>query len=57
MKDNQNVARIKIVCPVCGREMDETYTGNQYCWVCAQSLKNNKAIAGEIKKTERKNDT
>lgn len=57
MKDNQNVARIKIVCPVCGREMDETYTGNQYCWACAQSLKDNKAIAGEIKKTERKNDT
>lgn len=57
MKDNQNVARIKIVCPVCGREMDETYTGNQYCWVCAQSIKDNKAIAGEIKKTERKNDT
>lgn len=57
MKDNKNVARIKIICPVCGREMDETYTGNQYCWVCAQSLKDNKAIAGEIKKTERKNDT
>ncbi len=30
----------KIVCPVCGKEMDETYRGNQYCYECERKLKN-----------------
>ena len=29
----------KIVCPVCGKEMDETYRGNQYCYECERKMR------------------
>lgn len=33
-KDNPS-----LVCPVCGKEMDETYLGRQYCKECEERLK------------------
>ena len=26
--------RIKHICPICGKEMNETYNGNDYCKAC-----------------------
>lgn len=28
----------KIVCPICGREMDESYLGEQYCYDCKKEI-------------------
>ena len=33
------ITRKKPICPVCGKEMDETYLGRQYCKECEVKLK------------------
>ena len=41
IKDENNKEKEIIihVCPVCGREMNETYLSRDYCEECAQKLK------------------
>ena len=29
---------VKIKCPICGKEMDETYLGRHYCYDCAKNV-------------------
>lgn len=32
---NKNIC----ICPLCGGEMDETYNGKQYCFICEMKFK------------------
>ena len=42
LKEDFGIDTEKIVCPVCGQEMDETYHGRQYCKNCDDKLKGKK---------------
>ena len=44
VKDKDGVEKEKIVhiCPVCGKEMNETYLGRDYCDECARKLEGDK---------------
>ena len=35
----QGCLKDKVVCPVCGKEMEETYHGRQYCAECKEKLR------------------
>ena len=39
LKEDFGIDTEKIVCPVCGQEMDETYHGRHYCKNCDDKLK------------------
>ena len=41
MKVTKMETNNKIICPICGKEMDETENGKHYCYDCEQELKGN----------------
>lgn len=41
-KDGTEKEKVVHICPVCGKEMNETYLGRDYCEECARKLEGNK---------------